>query len=126
MARILVIDDSAVQRIFAKATLESDGHEVVEASGGEEGIALVHQESFDCVLLDWLMPEASGGDVLRAMHDIQPMLHRVIVVTGLSDDAVKQECESLGAAAIIEKPRDQTTLRDAVNSVLSNHDNDPG
>ena len=51
MARILVIDDSPVQRIFAKATLESDGHEVVEAKGGAEGIALVHQESFDCILL---------------------------------------------------------------------------
>ena len=72
------------------------------------------------------MPDSTGGDVLRAMHDIEPMRNRVIVVTGLTDDVVKAECESLGAAAIIEKPRNQTTLRDAVNSVLSNHDNDPG
>ena len=117
MARILVIDDSAVQRIFAKSALEADGHQVVEAKGGEEGLTLARGQAFDCVLLDWLMPDTSGRDVLQAIHD-DKLAQRVIVVTGGPDEAVREESLRLGAAAVVDKPREAAELRDAVKIVI--------
>lgn len=118
MARILVIDDSSVQRILAKSALEADGHEVVAANGGDEGLSLARQETFDCVLLDWFMPETSGSDVIRALHAENAREHRIIVVTSDPDDATRDECLQFGVAAVIDKPRDAAELREVVKSVI--------
>jgi len=57
---ILVIDDNAENRALARATLEDEGHRVVVASGGEDGIAAFAREQPDCVLLDVRMPGVDG------------------------------------------------------------------
>jgi len=57
---ILVVDDNAENRALAQATLEDEGHRVVLASGGQEGIAAFERERPDCVLLDVRMPGVDG------------------------------------------------------------------
>jgi signal transduction histidine kinase len=59
-ATILVVDDNAENRALAQATLEDEGHRVVLAAGGEDGIAAFEREQPDCVLLDVRMPVVDG------------------------------------------------------------------
>jgi signal transduction histidine kinase len=69
-ATILVVDDNTENRALARATLEDEGHRVVLATGGEDGIAAFEREQPDCVLLDVRMP---GVDGLAACERIRAL-----------------------------------------------------
>lgn len=117
MLRILIIDDSAVQRVLARGVLENADFVVFDASDGDAGLSLARKESIDCILLDWLMPGTSGCDVLRVLHD-EEIAIPVIVVTGDPSDATRDECSRWGAAAVIDKPRHANELLKAIAAVL--------
>ena len=59
-ATILVVDDNETNRLLARSTLEDEGHRVVLASGGVEGVAVFEREQPDCILLDVCMPDMDG------------------------------------------------------------------
>lgn len=119
MPRILVIDDSAVQRILTRSALEGASHQVLIAEDGKVGLEVVHRErdALDCILLDWLMPVISGVDVLRILQTEGNTIP-VIVVTGEDNDDIRAECSQLGATAVVEKPRDIQDLLVTLDSVL--------
>ena len=117
MPRILVIDDSPVQRMLARLLLEEADFEVLDASDGQAGLSRAQNESIDCILLDWLMPETSGSDVLHALQQ-QANKVPVIVVTSDPSDDTREECSRLGAAAVIDKIQDPKELVRAVESVM--------
>src|SRR5664279_1437658 len=63
---ILIVDDNEDNRYTLRLLLESDGHErVIDASGGKEAIALLENEKFNLVLLDLMMPDLNGDEVLK-------------------------------------------------------------
>jgi len=59
-ATILVVDDNETNRFLARSTLEDEGHRVVLATGGIEGVAAFEREQPDCILLDVCMPDIDG------------------------------------------------------------------
>jgi CheY-like chemotaxis protein len=63
---ILVVDDNEDNRYTLQLLLESDGHErIASASSGNEAIALIEKEKFSLVLLDLMMPDLNGDEVLK-------------------------------------------------------------
>jgi len=66
--RVLVVDDERFNRDWLTKTLEPAGFTVVEAAGGREGIALAKSARPDLVLLDLMMPEVTGFDVVEALR----------------------------------------------------------
>jgi signal transduction histidine kinase/DNA-binding response OmpR family regulator len=66
---VLVVDDEAVNRDWLKEVLKSAGVTVLLASGGQEGIELAKSRKPDLVMLDLLMPEVNGFDVVKALRD---------------------------------------------------------
>jgi signal transduction histidine kinase/DNA-binding response OmpR family regulator len=66
--RVLVVDDEAANRDLLAEVLEPAGFDVILASGGREGIRLAKSGKPDLILLDLLMPEVSGFDVVSALH----------------------------------------------------------
>jgi CheY-like chemotaxis protein len=118
MSRILVIDDSPLQRTYARLVLEDAGYEVLEASGGEEGLQQIRSRSPDCVLLDLFMPDISGLDVLRRFQ-LEGHMMPVIVVTAEDHNGGRTACVAAGAAAVIDKPSNPAQLLHAVSSALS-------
>ncbi len=82
MARILVVDDSAVIRMKCSKLLGEKGHEVVEASNGVEALEKYQECKPDAVLLDIAMPLMDGMMTLREMKRIDPTV-RVAMVTAL-------------------------------------------
>lgn len=65
MSTILVIDDSATIREYLATVLEYDGHRVLEACDGAEGLAKTHSERPELVIADLLMPIIDGFEFVR-------------------------------------------------------------
>ncbi len=64
-ACVLIIDDDINQRLLTSECLELNGFDVIEASGGEEGLRLARESRPDIILLDVVMPGMDGFDVCR-------------------------------------------------------------
>ncbi|MEE2951450.1 MAG: EAL domain-containing protein [Pseudomonadota bacterium] len=105
--RLLVVDDVADNRAILMRRLVRRGFEVVEAIGGQDALDKIAAESFDLVLLDIMMPDINGNEVLRRIRErFSEIELPVIMVTakGLSDDVV--ESITLGANDYVTKPVD--------------------
>lgn len=106
---ILIIDDEAAIRESLETLLELDGYSIAVAESAEEGLARIAERPFDLVLLDLALPDRSGMDVLREIHERDPQL-AVIMITayGTVENAV--QAMQNGAANFIQKPWDNEKL----------------
>ena len=117
MAVILVIDDSSLARASVRKLLAPEGHEILEATSGEEGLEMISRHSPDCILLDILMPGVSGMDILSRLHS-EGSRTPVIVVTADIQDSVREKCLELGAFTVINKPLLLKTLSGTIREAL--------
>jgi len=117
MKKILVIDDEAIVRTSCERTLAPEGYEVRVAPGGEEGLALLEQESFSLVLLDLKMPDIDGIDVLNTIKKKWPET-KVVMITGYSTVDTAVQALRMGAFNFIEKPFTPDTLITAVKEIF--------
>jgi signal transduction histidine kinase/CheY-like chemotaxis protein/HAMP domain-containing protein len=118
--RILVIDDDPAVRATLAELLAADGHHVLQAGGGRQGVALLRSgQEVDVVLTDLGMPEMRGSDVARAIRERWPLLP-VGLVTGWGEAEVTAE-ERQHADFVIHKPFDQLIIREALSSTTSTH-----
>jgi CheY-like chemotaxis protein len=117
MAVILVIDDSNLARASVRKLLAPEGHEILEATKGEEGLEMISSHSPDCILLDILMPGVSGMDILSRLRSERSRIP-VIVVTADIQESVREKCLELGAFAVINKPLLLQTLSGTIMEAL--------
>jgi diguanylate cyclase (GGDEF)-like protein len=103
-AKILVVDDSQAQREHLAQVLRSEGYEVVEARDGKEAIKVVKEEQPDLVLLDMILPDMDGRQVLRLIkpRDTDQFMP-VIILSMKGDVATKVEGLRLGADDFLVK-----------------------
>ncbi|MEZ6057916.1 MAG: response regulator [Planctomycetaceae bacterium] len=121
-SRILIIDDESLNvRIVRKYLAEAGYNDFVTTSDSTEALDLIREEKPDCVLLDILMPEISGIDILHVMH-LDPKLQSipVIVLSAATDADVKHVCLDLGANDFLSKPVDPIELVARVRNTLLN------
>jgi signal transduction histidine kinase len=87
---VLIIDDEATHRLMTRDCLEEEGYQVVEATNGDAGLAILRRQRVDLVLLDLMMPGRDGFSVCHEMRCDPELQHiPVIMVTGSDDvDAV--------------------------------------
>jgi DNA-binding NtrC family response regulator len=101
--KILAIDDEPNIRRLIQNEFQLEGFEVTVAKDGEEGLALLDQQTFDIVLLDIKLPRMSGIEVLRKLKRRAP-LTEVFMITGYGDIKTAVESLKLGAREYITKP----------------------
>jgi two-component system cell cycle sensor histidine kinase/response regulator CckA len=118
--RILVIDDDVSLRPAICRSLTRLGYSVVAAEGGWAGIKALEQDQvgFDLVLLDVIMPDLSGVETFKKLRALRPDL-RVLVCSGYTAEAERQQLMNAGAEAFLPKPFDIAELSLAVREVLS-------
>ncbi|MEW6219353.1 MAG: diguanylate cyclase [Thermodesulfobacteriota bacterium] len=119
MARILIIDDSALVAHVAKGILDRCGHEVLLAADGPSGLELAAQERPDLILLDVVMPGMNGYQVceqLKAQAATPEM--PIIMLTSRADPADKVRGLEIGASDYVTKPFDEGELVARVNTHL--------
>ncbi len=115
MARILVVDDEYDIRMPLRRVLESEGHEVTEATHGDEALQLFGESPFDLVLLDIFMPERDGISTLGGLLNKSPQA-KVIIMSGKAH--FLPDARDLGATETIWKPIDTDTLLDTIERAL--------
>jgi class 3 adenylate cyclase len=117
--RILVVDDVATNRDLLRRRLARDGHEVLLAGSGAEALACLDCEEVDVVLLDILMPDMNGIEVLTRLRD-DPRRARllVIMISGLKETDAVIRCIEAGADDYLTTPFNPVLLRARVNASL--------
>jgi DNA-binding NtrC family response regulator len=113
VGKILIVDDEASMRRILVANLRRDSHVVVEASGFGEARALLAREDYDAVLTDQKMPDGSGLDVLRAVHE-DDATTSVIFLTAVGTVELAVESMREGASDFLTKPFVPEAVRTAV------------
>jgi CheY-like chemotaxis protein len=101
--RILIVDDDGVVRDLLSDILRAEGHTVVPASTGREGLRLFRQGAFDLVLTDLGMPEFSGWEVAAAIKAIAPRTP-VALVTGWGITLDRAKLKEAGIDLVLNKP----------------------
>ncbi|QNM97408.1 response regulator [Chitinimonas koreensis] len=108
--QVLIVDDSRVSRMLARAYLEERRPQwtFFEASSGEEAIALAEREELELVTLDVNMPGMSGLAAGERILQIRPSA-QVVVLTANVQSSVRQRAESLGMR-FLQKPITEATI----------------
>ena len=112
-SRVLVVDDERVVRRALQRILERDGHQVTLAECGQEAIDryTAHWEDLDVVVLDVMMPDVDGREVLRRMRELNPGV-RAILSSGFT-----AECDpslSVAGTWVLQKPYTPDQVRTAI------------
>ncbi len=119
--QILVIDDNASNRDLLSRQLARDGHAVEAVASGAEGLALLEGRDFDLILLDVLMPEMSGFEVLSKLKlDSSTAEIPVIMITALDEMDSIVRCIEAGAVDYLPKPFAPALLRARIRASLEN------
>jgi two-component system KDP operon response regulator KdpE len=114
--RILVVDDERRMVGFIRLNLEQDGFEVIEASNGNEALERLRDSLPDLILLDVMMPDLDGFEVLRTIREISQVPVIMLTAKGEEDDKVKGL--ELGADDYVTKPFSPRELVSRVKAVL--------
>jgi two-component system, sensor histidine kinase and response regulator len=116
---LLVVDDDANNRDVLSRRLTRQGHGVRTASNGRDALRLMREVSFDLVLLDIMMPDMDGYEVLGKIKADQRLQHiPVIMISALSDLQSVVRCIEAGAEDYLAKPFNPTLLKARIGSCL--------
>jgi CheY-like chemotaxis protein len=114
---ILVVDDDPALRTLFKALLQSYGYSSDTADNGREALAQLARESYNAVLLDYMMPEITGLTVLRHIQQRYPAIP-VVMLTGHTDSQVAKQALAAGARACLYKPFECQELKEVLNGMV--------
>jgi adenylate cyclase len=119
-AWILVVDDDPVGRTMLTRLLEQEGHRVESAADGRQALERLHADLFDVALLDVLMPELDGYEVLAHMKADEVLRHiPVLMITALDDVGSAVRCIEMGADDYLLKPFDPVVLQARIRASLT-------
>lgn len=120
---ILVIDDNPKTLEVLKMALEREGFRVSTAISWEkveEKVKLSYRvnDPFDLIVLDLMIPERSGFEILRSLHVVLVPLPPVIVLSAITDVKKKIEARDLGVEKYLTKPTTPEKLVNAIKDIL--------
>ena len=112
---LLIVDDHATNRLVAAATIKQDlpRTRIDEARNGTEALAKMKAHCYDLVLMDLLMPDFSGIEVVRRIRAECAAPHRhvkVIALTAYVSDEALHQCQEVGIDVLLPKPFDRAIL----------------
>lgn len=117
-ARILVVDDEDIVVRSCLRILADTDYVVDVARGGREALEKVDETDYDVLLVDIMMPQVNGLEVLQHVRHKRPD-SEVIIFTGLSQSETALRAQELGAFAYLPKPFDPEHLRELIEQALT-------
>jgi two-component system cell cycle sensor histidine kinase/response regulator CckA len=119
--RVLLVEDDNAVRTLARRLLQDEGHTVIDAPTGEEGVARWREarargETIDVVVTDVVMPDMGGRDLVAHLRAANPGLPVVYVSSYLADAVSGLDLS--GPVELLEKPFSPASLVAAVDTVL--------
>lgn len=116
---VLVVDDNEVNRDLLARRVQRQGHKVTGASNGFEALDMMREQPFDLVLLDIMMPEMNGYQLLETLKADKKLRHiPVVMVSAVEDIESTVRCIELGAEDYLSKPFNPVLLKARINACL--------
>jgi DNA-binding response OmpR family regulator len=116
---VLVVDDDDQVREVVRINLEVEGYTVREAANADEGLAALEEDAPDLILLDVMMPQVDGWEMLRRVqerHGIGSI--PVVMFSGKVDEAASVEAAQRGARGFVGKPFDLRSLIEQTKQIV--------
>jgi DNA-binding response OmpR family regulator len=120
-ARILAIDDSPTWLESLALAFSSEGYEVATAASAEEGLETIARESFDCVMVDLIMPVMDGIEACRRINEMGRSMDRPVVVVMLTSSETREDMTrglEAGADDFVGKTSDMAVLKARIRALL--------
>lgn len=120
MANILIIDDDIQFRTMLRKMIERNGYEVIEASGGKEGIKLYRKNPTDLIITDLIMPEKDGIETIQELKKEFPDI-RIIAISGggrLGPQDYLHLAKMFGVQRTLTKPIELPVLLQTIEELL--------
>jgi two-component system sensor histidine kinase/response regulator len=116
---LLVVDDESTNRDVLSRRLRRQGHTVVTADNGNDALAVMRETPFDLVLLDIMMPDMDGYEVLRRVKSDDRLRHiPVVMISAIDELQSVVRCIAAGAEDYLAKPFNPTLLQARIGACL--------
>lgn len=116
-ARVLVVDDDPDILMLCRILLAAHGHEVLTATEGAAALTAVREQQPSVVVLDYMLPDMTGLEVIGALHDAGAEIP-IVMLTARADIHDQQEAWQAGVTDYLIKPFEERRLLDAIESAL--------
>ncbi len=117
-ANILIVEDDAQNMNMLNKMISSLQHNPILAENGLSALSQLEKQPVDLVLLDILMPEMEGTELLELLRETN-MDVNVIVISANIQDTVRDRCMNLGVSEFFGKPPDKEKLKMAIEDILN-------
>ncbi len=101
--KVLIADDAGFIREILVRIISSLGHEVHEASHGDEAVKMAVSLQPDLIFMDLVMPNRNGVEASQRILEINPKI-RIIAMSTLEDDLILEQLKSIGVSEFMRKP----------------------
>jgi putative two-component system response regulator len=120
-AKIMIVDDEPIAiKVVQKHLQEIGCNSFVTTTESKHALEMIHREMPDLVLLDIMMPDINGLELLRRIRSVGPFQYLpIIIVTAHAEPSVKREALDSGATDFLAKPVDPNELAPRVRNVLA-------
>jgi DNA-binding NtrC family response regulator len=118
MATILLIDDDEQLRRLSQVALEGARYRVLTAENGKHGLRLLERQEVDVILVDILMPDMDGLDLIPLLRKTRPAIKIIAISGGSGEWDYLDAAKCLGAHDTLKKPFSLQEMLDAVSSQL--------
>jgi excisionase family DNA binding protein len=116
---VLIVDDDQRVREYVRVNLEMEGYAVREAGSADEGLGVLEEVSPDLILLDVMMPEVDGWEMLRRVQERHGVgAIPVVMFSGKVNERSAAEASARGAQAFVGKPFDPQQLIEHAKQLL--------
>lgn len=119
MARILVVDDEEILRMLIRETLEDLELDIDEAEDGEEALKKLKESTYDLMILDYMMPNLTGIEVIELLPQEIKKSMPILMLTAKSQESDRQKVFDLGADYFMSKPFSPVKLMNLVEDILN-------
>jgi DNA-binding NtrC family response regulator len=114
--RVLLVDDEEEYLEIMSERMQARDIDVTTSTSAREALDMIATDSFDAVIMDFMMPEMNGIEALKAIKEKNPEM-QIILLTGHATVEKTVEAMKAGAMDLIEKPADLDALSEKIKSV---------
>jgi DNA-binding response OmpR family regulator len=107
--KVLIVDDEEDFLEIMAERIRAQGMDVLTAPSAEEALKMIEKESYDAVIMDFMMPAMDGFKALKLLKEKKPDV-KIILLTGDAPEQKRIEARKLGAMDVLEKPADLKVL----------------
>jgi len=114
-ARLLIVDDEKDFLDIMAERIRTRGMDVSTATSAQKALSMIRKETYDVVIMDFLMPEMDGFKALKLFKETRPDLQIILLSANLREEECI-EAKRLGAMDVIEKPADLNLLTQKIEA----------